>query len=105
MGICLASPILRSQAGETKFDVEGVKNVECACIVATSGCRSRILDGMAGKVRHTWIQEIHVARGMSLDLTDVCYRKRDADKMGEGLCCAADKEADTITKFFYGKLQ
>lgn len=101
----LALPSMELLAKEVTFKEEGTKNVACACIVSTSGCRSRIFDAVAGSSRHTWVQHIHVKPRMTLDLTQVCYRKRDVSKLGEGLCCSASSETETLRKFFSGELQ
>ena len=42
---------------------------------------------------------------MKLDLNELCYRKRDVDKLGDGLCCeAAGDESHTIEKTFRGRV-
>lgn len=91
-------------AAEVTFDADGIRNVNCACIVATSGCRSRILDAVSGSQRHEWVSSAYARKGASLDLTLYCYRKRDVAGGGEGLCCQGGNEAESL-KMFEGTLQ
>lgn len=91
-----------AQAAETIFDKNGKANIQCQCVLATTGCQSKVLWNVAGKEVHTWHQEISVKQNMRLDLNDVCYRKRDVAKQGEGLCCSTNSESETIEKLFRG---
>lgn len=91
-------------AAEMTFDTDGSRNVSCACIVATSGCTSRFLDAVSGSQRHEWVSTAYARKGGRLDLTLYCYRKRDVVGEGQGLCCQASNEAESLG-MFEGTLQ
>lgn len=79
----------------------------CTCVLATSACEAKIFDDLADKPRQTWSQDIFLKAGVTVDLSSACWRKRDDDKGGKGLCCSilpATDEAKNI-RFFNGVLK
>jgi hypothetical protein len=89
-------------------DHQGTWNIECMCIIPDGGVevcsRLKTWDLAAGQPRHTWPQTV-TGPGQTnkeIDLSSACYRKRDVDGMGGGLCCSkTDSEA---SKYFVGKV-
>jgi hypothetical protein len=41
---------------------------------------------------------------MTLDLSELCYRKRDVAKHGDGLCCEIPGDVKGSVRFFWGDL-
>lgn len=91
-------------ATEVTFDTDGSRNVSCACIASTSGCTSAVLRAVSGSHRHEWVSTANARKGAKLDLTLYCYRKRDVVGEGQGLCCKAWNEAESLG-MFEGTLQ
>jgi hypothetical protein len=97
----LVSPSSAS-AEQVTFQKDGKANVQCQCVLATTGCQSKLFSSLAGKEIHSWHQEINVKKNMRLNLNEVCYRKRNVDKLGDGLCCTTQDETKNIDKLFRG---
>jgi hypothetical protein len=75
------------------FKKTGAAAVECGCVATADDCSLKIFDALKGKQRHTWTMDVFGKEGEQTDVRLACYRKRDADKMGAGLCCnVAEKE-------------
>jgi hypothetical protein len=99
-------------AGEysTSFtpDHTGTWNIECMCISPDGGVdvcsRLKTWDDAAGQPRHTWPQTVSRLgqANKEIDLSSACYRKRDVDGMGEGLCCSTTESE--ASKYFVGKV-
>jgi hypothetical protein len=87
-----------------KVNATGKARIACVCIVSTSGCALKRFDEIAGKPRKTWIQEAHVIQGHEYDASLLCYRKRDVQGHGEGLCCEVNRDERDL-RFFFGKVQ
>lgn len=95
---------------QTSFapDHHGTWNIECMCIAPDGGVdvctRLKRWDDAAGQPRHIWRQTV-TGPGQTdkeIDLSSACYRKRDKDGMGGGLCCeATESEA---SKYFVGRV-
>ncbi len=81
------------------------KLLACKCVSVESGC-TKISDLSSGAVRIKWQQKIHLQAGKEVDLSEACWRKRDVDGMGNGLCCsvAPVDDAKTNLGFFWGEL-
>jgi len=79
---------------KTTFPNSGNAAVECVCILATSGCTLAVFDKAAGSQRVDWRQTISVLAGREVDLASACYRKRDTDTGGKGLCCLPGNRTD-----------
>jgi len=77
---------------------DGQANAHCVCVAATTGCSSKLLSSLIGDPDHDWWQTIHLTAGKDVDLGLACFRKRDVDGKGAGLCCelllARDVEPD-----------
>lgn len=85
----------------------GVALVHCYCIAATSGCSSNFFWRTAGSPVHDWWQEGHFIEGKeTTDLAPACFRKRDVEKLGNGLCCSVDekdgKPDEAMLRKFFG---
>src|SRR5262245_35855366 len=87
-------------AKEVRFERSGKANIKCECVLATSGCESKIFAALAGNQLHSWHYEISVKKDMRLNLNKVCYRKRDVEEQGAGLCCTSRDETKTIELLF-----
>ncbi len=105
LGVVVVSLAVTGHAETVTFDVNGKRNIECLCVAATSGCQLKVFDALAGSQRHTWVYEISTRKGATVDLTEICYRKRDVEKLGDGLCCEASDPGESMKRFFSGKLQ
>lgn len=79
--------------------------IDCVCLVGRSGCQSNILASQGGKDVKTWVTPAHLLAGHTYDLNQTCYRKRDVDGQGDGMCCVADNESDSIKNLFRGTPQ
>lgn len=94
----MKSPFTPSQDGQAQ--------AHCVCVAATTGCLSMVLWKLEGKPSHDWWQTIHLTAGKEVDLGLACYRKRDVDDKGAGMCCvlpvAPDDEPDPadVNKLF-----
>jgi hypothetical protein len=75
----------------------------CECLTAFSGCESKLLASAAGYPLYSWYQTNYLKKGVQIDLNAACYRKRDVEGMGDGLCCTfPNNEAKTISNLFRG---
>jgi len=87
-------------------DFSGKGNVHCYCILGVSGCSSDLLWHAQGAPTHDWHQDNFFQEGKAVDLSDACYRKRDSDGQGNGLCCGVDvkdgKPDDKMVHSFFG---
>ena len=82
---------------------DGKVTISCLCIAATSLCQSKLFDSLAGKERFDWAQEGFTKKGQRYNLNEACYRKRNVDGRGEGLCCEVPgDEKQTIKRMFRG---
>jgi len=96
-GSALADP------NPTTFHRSGTATFKCACILATTGCSSRIADALAGSQRHTWSYDGSVNQDVTLDISELCWRKRNVDDMGEGVCCNTGSYTNDAG-FFWGEV-
>lgn len=82
-------------------------DITCTCIAATSMCNFKLYDEAAGKPRITWAQKAYQNPALpplsSKDLAEACWRKRDANPGGEGLCCAMDNNESDASRYFKGE--
>jgi hypothetical protein len=100
-GSVSSRPLPRIDQSDTKPKVitnftpteSGEFNVQCACVLATSGCSLELLWKAGGAQLHEWSQDASLVAGKSTDISAACYRKRDVDKLGAGLCCEVSKNA------------
>jgi hypothetical protein len=81
---------------------DGTIQIGCACVVGFAGCELKLFDELRDKPRQTWTQPANVKAGTKYNLDQLCYRKRDVDEGGEGLCCTAANEEDSIKRLFRG---
>lgn len=80
----------------------------CECISAESGCSFSVFDQAAGKPRKNWVQEYSPVPGRdtsSSDMAMACWRKRNTDAGGQGLCCEMDNDDRDAKRYFKGQLQ
>lgn len=87
------------------FRSSGKAKVHCGCVAAVSGCSSQLMWSLQGSAKHSWWQDIHAQEDQSVDLSEACFRKRDVNKMGDGLCCQPDDRAgnhdrEQVAKWF-----
>ena len=82
--------------------IDGDVSLNCACVVGYAGCEKKFWDTIQGSERHSWSYSIHVQAGHTYNLDELCYRKRDVDKMGDGLCCTTSDEKTSIENLFRG---
>ena len=86
----------------------GKHSLKCDCILATTGCASNLFFKLAGSQIHTWQQDFHTPKvNYKVDegiLAKACYRKRNVDKQGDGLCCEPLND-NAISKYFRGNIQ
>lgn len=105
------SPIMTpslASANEYVSLVTAAKNgeilIECACVMPSGTALQcsglRVFD--VGRPRHQWRQSVHGKKGTQVNLSEACYRKRDAEGMGSGLCCEAS--AREVNRLFAGKV-
>ena len=80
---------------------DGVAKVNCICVVAISGCQSKLVDALGGKERHTWTQDAFVKGGATHNLDQLCFRKRDVAGAGAGLCCEIPNNEPESTKSMF----
>ena len=78
--------------------------LDCQCILATSGCNFALFDEAAGKPRHTWYQDFTPPGGQSTlhDRALACWRKRDVQGSGDGLCCQLNNNESDADRYFKG---
>ena len=53
--------------------------------------------------RHSWVHEAAVQEGMTLDLTELCWRKRDVRGGGESLCLGSGAYGEDA-RYYMGTL-
>mgnify|MGYP007050458733 CR=1 FL=1 len=83
------------------------RELHCVCVTGTSACPLKFFDELADKPRHEWNQDIFIASGRTLtqqELNQACWRKRDVDDRGGGLCCSLDNNEKDADRFFKGSL-
>lgn len=90
--VILRAPLLRAEeekpvVREKAFEKDGVVSVRGVCLLGTTGCQSKFFSTLAGNQRNDWWQDVHVKKDQPVDLAHACYRKRDDEKKGAGLCC------------------
>jgi hypothetical protein len=100
----LAAASFASAAANYTADADQKVEVSCACVLATSLCELKVFDQLSGAQRQTWTQSNFAKAGVPIDLSAACYRKRDADTGGQGLCCVGTEEHSTIERLFKGEL-
>jgi hypothetical protein len=100
--VLVLCPILLTAQAETPkpkiiathtFTKDGTAAVQCVCVVASSGCKSALYDALNESQRHTWGIDVFGKFGEVTDVRLSCYRKRDVDKLGNGLCCSVSEES------------
>jgi len=77
--------------------------ISCVCVLATSGCPLKRFDELAGSPRQSWVQPAAVLEGHTYDVSLLCYRQRDVQGRGEGLCCQLDGDEKDV-RYFSGSL-
>jgi hypothetical protein len=84
------------------------RQLACKCILALSGLCGHVIGNIGGADIVTWMQDFYVPPGgvNPSMLKHACYRKRNADNHGNGLCCdqAMGAEDEVIDKLFKGEL-
>ena len=83
---------------------DGDVSIQCMCIARSAGCDRRFFDAASGGNRVSWSQPAHLLGGHSYNLDELCYRKRDVDGGGAGLCCETSDEKSAIEHLFRGKV-
>lgn len=86
------------------FESTGRATIACVCIRLASACHSALGDALAGSERHHWSYEAGANGGVTLDITELCWRKRDVPKMGDGVCCSTG-DLNTDLRFFWGEVE
>jgi hypothetical protein len=76
------------------FAKSGDAEITCLCILGSSGCSSDFFDKASGSQRVDWRQTVSVVAGKEVDLAAACYRKRDVNPGGKGLCCTPSMRKD-----------
>ncbi len=84
------------------FEDSGTLYVQCECLVAFPACQSEILSQIAGKPKQTWTQTGTVKKDVTLDLTHWCFRRRELDGPGVGICCTNGDEYEDNMSLFQG---
>jgi hypothetical protein len=82
---------------------DGTAYIDCTCIAATSACVSSIGDALGGKERFKWTSTGAAKAGASVDISDLCWRRRNNDLEGQGLCCSLNNDQRDV-RFFWGEL-
>lgn len=95
----------RSESNVVQFDQDGEATLSCKCLALTTAA-SCVLPGLGDSTAETitWRQTAFVMSGVQLDLTELCYRKRNVDSHGNGLCCGSDRNDNADLRFFRGEL-
>ncbi|WP_143079536.1 hypothetical protein [Nitrosospira sp. Nsp14] len=89
--------------GETITSEKNEKiSVRCECLLSLPLCELEVFASAAGKPLQTWYQDVTLTAGKITDLNAACYKNRDVDGMGDGLCCVTSDAAKTITNLFRG---
>ena len=80
--------------------------LRCTCVENSSLCVFKRFDESAGKPRHIWTQDIFLRKGAKIDLSAVCFNKRNAEGYGDGRCCAVSPidSVESNLRFFRGEL-
>ncbi len=76
------------------FEKSGDAEITCVCILGSSGCSKDFFDKASGSQRVDWKQTVSAVAGKEVDLAAACYRKRDTNPGGKGLCCAPSIRKD-----------
>lgn len=95
-----------TQAERVTFDKKDGKkaNIECTCVLGASGCQIKNIDEVGEALRLKWVHVISVPSG-SVELNEVCYRKRDTAPGAAGACCTDTDEKKSILNLFRGRRQ
>lgn len=103
LSLTLSSPL---SIAEENFlpPKDGKIEVACRCVAkSTPLCQLKLFDAIAGQERYEWTQENYVKKGKATNLDEACYRKRDVEKRGDGMCCEVPgDESKTIKNMFRG---
>ena len=84
------------------------RSLHCQCVLATTSCNFKVFDEAAGKPRHEWYRDFTTNESKTYDnefLAKACWRKRDVDGQGDGLCCARNKDESDASRYFKGALK
>jgi hypothetical protein len=103
--ILLASSFPLIAFADTAYVAKADGDIEIGCVCAAGfpGCETTLFDALNSKQRITWTQKASMLAGKTYNLDQLCYRKRDEDGMGGGLCCKGAGEEDSIKRLFRGK--
>lgn len=103
IGLAVASQL---SAATITMDEDQKISVDCTCVLAvTPLCEFKLVDKLSGSQRQSWTQTNFAKAGVAVDLNAACYRKRDADDGGQGLCCEGTDVNSTTEKLFKGELR
>lgn len=85
------------------FNKMGEAHLKCECVANSSMCGSAVFHTLSESGAHEWFQTIKVRKGTTVDLNEVCYKKRDTT--GQGMCCdPAGDRIKVIETMFRGTL-
>lgn len=79
-------------------------SLDCQCVAVQGLCSFKLFDDAAGQPRITWTQEFFPPGGQSTahDRALACWRKRDVDGLGNGLCCSLNNDESDADRYFRG---
>jgi hypothetical protein len=92
----------------SRGDSASPPQLHCTCVVGTSACPLKKFDEIAGKPRHDWRQQFtppSADNDTPHTRALACWRKRDADKLGDGLCCSLDGNENDADRYFHGDVE
>jgi hypothetical protein len=105
--VAIALGLLPVLVDRSNGDTPPTPQLHCTCVLATSGCPSKLFDELAGKPRHDWFQDFtppNASSNTTHARALACWRKRDADKLGDGLCCSLNGDDSDADRYFRGNV-
>lgn len=90
----LALALRHSYAAEVveTFDFDGKATIDCQCIPTGSFCGTRMQKAATDDARHSWSQTVYFRADKEVNFSRACWRKRDVDDLGSGLCCELHRD-------------
>jgi hypothetical protein len=103
ISIIIAPTVSLADPHVVTFDRDGTAFIDCTCAAATSACASAVGDALGGKQRFKWTSTGSAKAGVSVDISELCWRRRNGDSEGQGLCCVLNNDQSDV-RFYWGEL-
>jgi hypothetical protein len=102
VGLCFAATIAFADEPHT-FNSDGQASINCECVAVTNCTSQTTVENATDDQKQKWGYQFPVAKGMTLDLGQVCFRK--ADMAGVGVCCGSGSaDYDKVKRLFKGTM-